>query len=555
MIRIVNSPRVFWAKVCGLNKNGVEPSPSHRKNYRKTESMPYDYSQATIPVYPGINDLVIPPNNTKGGNGGHLVQQINRIAENLNNDLAQIENQVTSVEQNQQQLNSQVTTQFSTVNSGLETLDAKTQQLETDLNTLLARFDPETSSINVQGLAYLTSQKNIHVAVAGDDVSGDGSFANPYATPRRALQDVANQTLGQEGSIHIKIAPGYYSDGDKSWLPNFIDSGQYYTRANAGNQGYEIPTTGMLVIEGTGTDIDGNPDPAQTRINCQFNGQHTNGRILFQNLTFGRDPNETDNVSWRWGIYLEQHTGWIYLRNLRVLNIRSEFIYAGNAQILAEGDINIVGSCPGVFYLNDSKFVNRALTIRLEASAACRYYWNTYASTIECWFYGDIDYKNNTGSPITGNYFALNSQYNCYADLPGFAYSGDEFTTDGCPFFGYYQNYWAMWEGDMAVMYRQGDLPPGQTEYDEQEFQIDCAFDGTFRTNGNLAFFSNDKAKAVGQQTVENSAVFANANGSDVAGGADSVDLADLNAKLNSLESKVNQIINALQMYGLFGGA
>ena len=517
--------------------------------------MPYDYSQATIPVYPGINDLVIPPNNTKGGNGGHLVQQINRIAGNLNNDINQLSNAVSSIEQSQQQLESNTTTQFSTVNSGLDTLDAKTQQLETDLNNLITNFDPETGDINVEGVAYLTSQKNIHVAVTGNDVSGDGTFANPYATPRRALQDVANQTLGQEGSIHIKIAPGYYSDGWTSWLPNFIDSGQYYTRDNAGNQGYEIPTTGLLVIEGTGTDINGDPDPSQTRINVEFDGQHTNGRILFQNLTFGRDPNETDNVSWRWGIYLEQHSGWIYLRNLRVLNLGDNFIYAGNAQILAEGDINIAGACYGVFYLNDSKFVNRGLTITLEPDTTCQYYWNTYASTIECWFYGDIDYVNNTGANITGNYFALNSQYNRYADLPGFAYSGDEFTTDGCPFFGYYQNYWAMWEAGMAVMYRQGDLPPGQTEYTEQEFQINCAFDGSFRTNGAIAFFSNDQANAVAQQTVENSAVFANANGSDVGSGADSVDLADLNAKLNSLESKVNQIINALQTYGLFGGA
>jgi hypothetical protein len=36
---------------------------------------------------------------------------------------------------------------------------------------------------------------------------------------------------------------------------------------------------------------------------------------------------------------------------------------------------------------------------------------------------------------------------------------------------------------------------------------------------------------------------------------ATNVDLANLNAKLNSLESKVNQIINVLQTYGLFDGA
>jgi len=66
--------------------------------------MPYDYSQATIPVYSGINDLVIPPNSTKGGNGAHLIQQINRIAENLNTDFNQLSNQVSTVEQSQQQL-------------------------------------------------------------------------------------------------------------------------------------------------------------------------------------------------------------------------------------------------------------------------------------------------------------------------------------------------------------------------------------------------------------------------------------------------------------------
>jgi len=384
-------------------------------------------------------------------------------------------------------------------------------------------------------------------------VSGDGSSANPYATPRRALQDVANQAIGQEGSIHIKIAPGYYSDGSRTYLPNFFDSGQYYTRANAGDQGYEIPTTGMLVIEGTGTDVDGNPDPSQTRVNCQFTGYHTNGRILFQNLTFGRDPNETDNVNWRWGIYLEQHSGWIYLRNLRALNLGDNLIYTGNAQILAEGNINIVGDCRGVFYLNDSKFVNRSLTLTLEPGTTCQWYWNIYATTIECWFYGDIDYVNNTGSPITGNYFALNSQYNRYADLPGFAYNGDQFTPDGNPLFGYYQNFWLGRNLAVALTDRWGDLPPGQTEIDEQEFQIDCAFEGSFRTQGAIAFFTNDKANAVGQQTVNNSAILAGAGGTDVIAGADTVDLADLNAKINSLENKVNQVITALQTYGLFG--
>jgi len=64
---------------------------------------------------------------------------------------------------------------------------------------------------------------------------------------------------------------------------------------------------------------------------------------------------------------------------------------------------------------------------------------------------------------------------------------------------------------------------------------------------------TTDKANAVTQQTVNNSAVLAGANGTDVVAGADSVDLADLNAKLNSLETKVNQVITALQTYGLFG--
>jgi len=451
--------------------------------------MPYDYSQATIPVYPGINDLVIPPNSTKGGNGGHLVEQINRIATNLNADFNQLSQQVSTVEQSQQQLENNTTTQISTINNGLQTLDAKTSQLESDLNNLTANFDPETGDINVEGIAFLNAQKDIHVATTGDDVSGDGSSANPYATPTRALYDVANQALGQEGSIHIKIAPGYYVEERISYLPNFLDSGQYYTSANAGNQGYDSPNIGALFIEGTGVDENNNPDPSQTQIHCAFDGYHTNGRIVFNNLTMGRDPEVDESTSWRWGIYVEQHSGWIYLRNLRVGNYRDNLIFAGDSQVLADGDIAVEGSLGNqVFYLLNSKFVSRGLEVTLEATASVSGYWNVYNTSIEAWFYG-ITYTNNTGANTTGDYFALHSTYASYSDLPDFAYNGDAFMTDGCNWLNPFQNYWAFAYDGYAITSRRGDTPPGQAEYDEQEFRIDSAFEGSFRTSGAIAFF------------------------------------------------------------------
>lgn len=504
--------------------------------------MTYDYTQAIIPVFPYINDIAEAPTERQGGNGGFYTQQLNRIAQNLNTDFEQLNKTTNNLDSS-----------INTLTSNLESLDIVTDQLQSDVQAIADNLDVDPEDLSAQGITFITTQVDIHVSPTGDDVGGDGSPDAPYATPRKALRDVADKAIGQGGSIHIKIAPGYYSDGDLVWIPNFLDTGQFYSPANAGDQGYEVPSVGALFIEGTGA------NPSETRLNCEFEGYHTSGRIVFQNLSFGRDSNETGNISWRWGIYLEQHSGWIYLRNLRVLSLGDNLIYAANCQILGEGAIAMASgeTVNGtIFYLNDSTFVNRALTITLESGSSCSGYWNCYASTIEAWFYGDIDYENKTGTPTKGDYFALNSFYNTYQDLPSFAYSGaessgDEFMTDGSPFLGYYQNYWAIYELNMAVTDRVGELPPGYDEVREQDFQIDCAFSGTFRTNGPIAFFNTDKTKAVGQQTITNTPVFANAGGENIAGGTDTLDLGDLNSKLNALEGKVNKIINALQAYGL----
>lgn len=72
------------------------------------------------------------------------------------------------------------------------------------------------SAIRINKLAgslyAINDDVTIYVAADGDDVNGDGSFGNPYATPHRAFEYLDDKTIGQSGSVTIKCAAGEYNE-------------------------------------------------------------------------------------------------------------------------------------------------------------------------------------------------------------------------------------------------------------------------------------------------------------------------------------------------------
>ncbi|MFD0616156.1 FN3 associated domain-containing protein [Paenibacillus sp. GCM10027629] len=84
------------------------------------------------------------------------------------------------------------------------------------------------SEINVQALSNVMA--TIYVATTGDDTSGDGSQANPFATLQRAQQAVQQINQHMTGNIIVSIAPGDY----------YMSSTLNLTSQDSGTNGYNI---------------------------------------------------------------------------------------------------------------------------------------------------------------------------------------------------------------------------------------------------------------------------------------------------------------------------
>lgn len=59
--------------------------------------MPYDFSSLEIPVFSGINDLIVAPTSSKGGSAGHLINLYNQLIELAANALNELEDAINSV--------------------------------------------------------------------------------------------------------------------------------------------------------------------------------------------------------------------------------------------------------------------------------------------------------------------------------------------------------------------------------------------------------------------------------------------------------------------------
>ncbi|MCJ8014216.1 chitobiase/beta-hexosaminidase C-terminal domain-containing protein [Paenibacillus sp. KQZ6P-2] len=84
------------------------------------------------------------------------------------------------------------------------------------------------SDVNVQ--AQSNAMATIYVSTTGNDTSGDGSQANPFATLQKAQQAVRQINQNMTGDIKVSIAPGDY------YMPGTLN----FTSQDSGTNGYNI---------------------------------------------------------------------------------------------------------------------------------------------------------------------------------------------------------------------------------------------------------------------------------------------------------------------------
>ena len=69
-----------------------------------------------------------------------------------------------------------------------------------------------SGDINASNIAYrITTNTTFHVTTSGNDVSGDGSSANPWASPHRAMEYLSAFLISDNAQVTIEVADGTYT--------------------------------------------------------------------------------------------------------------------------------------------------------------------------------------------------------------------------------------------------------------------------------------------------------------------------------------------------------
>jgi hypothetical protein len=432
--------------------------------------MAYDYSQAQIPVFTGINDVVEAPSSTEGGNGGYYTQQINRIATNLNADLQALEDQIASLG-----------------SSG------------------------GSSEVHPVGVKLFLDTAN------GDDAN-DGSQTAPKATLQGAIDSLKGKLIlfaeiAQNDTNTITLNAPLDLEGIEFAFHHALEFGYSIKELRFSNITAQI-TTDIIYWEFFTVGSDGKMDEPTDSVYRLFNKNSlTGGTVNFvsSDLTFAGFPVFDSCFNWQF----ENTT------------INYDFSYDNYGFVFQSNQLGSPHSFPTVYVY----FYNCTFT---KTGTDSGYPWSidrgNYDITVKsCTFQSDFDsiFSLGTNSPNTGypNHIHYRLAYNDYS-----GHSSGVF-----------------WWGDTTT---------------HKEITVSQSLAIEFETYSG-SDLSNLKGIEINQSdvtefelqpkpTVPISSILLDAGGSNLATGSDSVDLADLNAKLNSLESKINAVITALKNFNIF---
>ena len=151
---------------------------------------------------------------------------------------------------------------------------------DNNLGALFYRYNDGTTTQWVQAAGassnVITTPVTLYVATTGNDTTGQGTLAAPWATPQRAMQYLSDYTIEQGVAVTVSVADGTYTFTSPLYLNH--PNGNQIT-INGGSTSGARPTTSLNgggVRGNTGATLAANDALLNPYYNTkfQFNGCH-----------------------------------------------------------------------------------------------------------------------------------------------------------------------------------------------------------------------------------------------------------------------------------------
>jgi len=367
----------------------------------------------------------------------------------------------------------------------------------------------------------LDSDLTVYVSPTGDDGNDGMSESSPWATIQTALDYIGNADLNFN-QYTIQLLDGVHYTSNNLHIPGTLNTVYSDDDSSYGN---------YINISGN------NADPTAVTINHQFNFFHSNVSLRLDNLILKNDNSDSDGYLFYMDspkTYLEIGAG-VTFRDCISSHIFADF---GSLITFSNNFTIDAGSDSFLWLKNHSRALFRCDTVTINNTPAFSNFLYLQNQAL-------VDLSSVSTSfdgAATGSRYYLNfgSQVSIF-DSAGTTLPGDaEGSAVNNSLYGNRNQQWRK-ANDVA------GLDDDNSMTGDHQFWGDIEFRGTnleFFDGSNIGFFG---ASPVAQQTVADSSV------GDISSGSDSVDLADLNTKINSLESNLNDVITALKTLGLLG--
>jgi hypothetical protein len=346
----------------------------------------------------------------------------------------------------------------------------------------------------------------VYVSPSGDDTNDGMSSSSPWATIQKALDYIGDANLNFN-DYTIQLMDGVHDADNYLNVPGTLNTA--YSDSNSNYNNY-------INIVGNSS------DPSAVTVNNQFYFFHSNVSFYVSDLILKNDNPDSG------GYIFYMDSGQTYLEigsNVTFSNCDVCHIFAKYGSLIRFSDnFTINGGATYFLYLK-----NQGTAV-----------FDCYTVTI-----------NNT--PSFTNFFYLFNQALVDIASTGTGFSGSatgtRYSLDSGSDVYVYDEAGTRLPGDAEGRAVNNSLYGNRTQQWREANNVvgvddDNTLSGTNQFDGNVGFYSTSP---VAQPTVADSSV------GDISSGSDSVDLADLNTKINSIESNLNDVITALKTLGLLG--
>ena len=350
----------------------------------------------------------------------------------------------------------------------------------------------------------LDSGLTVYVSPSGDDANDGMSESSPWATIQKALDYIGDANLNFN-DYTIQLMDGVHDADNYLNVPGTLNTA--YSDSNSNYNNY-------ISIVGNSS------DPTAVTVNNQFYFFHSNVSFYVTNLILKNDNPDSGGYIF----YMDSAQTYLEIgSNVTFSNCDTSHMYAQYGSLIKfSDDFTIDGGSDNFLWLdNQSKVIFSSNTVTVNNTPSFSYfiYLNNNALV-------DIEGTSFDGA-ATGSRYSLDfGSLVAVYDYDGTTLPGDaEGTVANNSLYSTLREQW-----------RKANYIAGVDD--------DNTLSGTNQFDNDVGFYGTSP---VAQPTVADSSV------GDISSGSDSVDLADLNTKVNSIESNLNNVITALKTLGLLG--